>query len=114
MSVYPRGARLSQSRETLVAPLTAAALIAQQVGSNAIRDGLFLSWFPVTSLPYVFATAALLSIPAAQASGRLLARFGPARVVPALLGISGLLFFLEWALLTRLQQPVAILLYLHS
>ena len=46
---------MTVSRVQLVAPLTAAALIAQQVGSNAIRDGLFLSWFPVTSLPYFIA-----------------------------------------------------------
>ena len=29
----------------LLAPLTAAALIAQQVASNALRDALFLTWF---------------------------------------------------------------------
>jgi len=54
---------VSESRVHLVAPLTAAALIAQQVGSNAIRDGLFLSWFPVTALPYFVAGSALLAIP---------------------------------------------------
>jgi len=48
---------VSESKVHLVAPLTAAALIAQQVGSNAIRDGLFLSRFPVTSLPYFIAAA---------------------------------------------------------
>ena len=36
----------------VVAPLIAAALIAQQVGANAIRDGLLLSLFAVQSLPY--------------------------------------------------------------
>ena len=98
----------------LVAPLTAAALIAQQVGSNAIRDGLFLSWFPVTSLPYFIAAAAVLAIPSAQASGRLLARFGPARVVPAVLGVSGALFFAEWGLLGWHPRAASALLYLHS
>ena len=98
----------------LVAPLTAAALIAQQVGSNAIRDGLFLSWFPVTSLPYFIALSAILAIPAAQSSGRLLARFGPARVVPVVLGLSGVLFLAEWALLGWQPRAAAVLLYLHS
>ena len=72
----------------LVAPLTAAALIAQQVASNAVRDALFLTWFQVTSLPYFMAAAAVLAIPAAESSGRLLARFGPARVVPSILGVN--------------------------
>ncbi|MFI5183023.1 MAG: Npt1/Npt2 family nucleotide transporter [Vicinamibacteria bacterium] len=104
----------SESRVHLVAPLTAAALIAQQVGSNAIRDGLFLSWFPVTSLPYFIAGSALLAIPSAQSSGRLLTRFGPARVVPAVLGLSGLFFFAEWALLGWQPRAASVLLYLHS
>ena len=98
----------------LVAPLTAAALIAQQVGSNAIRDGLFLSWFPVTTLPYFIAGSALLAIPTAQGSGRLLVRFGPTRVVPALLALAGGLFLVEWALLGVEPRAAAVLLYLHS
>ena len=56
------------------ASLTAAALIAQQVGGNAIRDGLLLSFFPVESLPYFMAGAAVFAIAAAPLSGRLLAR----------------------------------------
>ena len=79
----------------LVAPVTAAALIAQQVASNAVRDALFLTWFPVTSLPYAMIAAAALSIPAAESSGRLLARFGPAGVVPFILGVSSVLFLIE-------------------
>jgi hypothetical protein len=105
---------LSESRVHVVAPLTAAALIAQRVGSNAIRDALFLSWFPVTSLPYFIGGAALLAIPAAQLSGRLLARFGPTRVVPALLGSSGVLFLTEWSLLGWDPRVASVLLYLHS
>ena len=52
-------------KSNLIAPLTAAALIAQQVGANAIRDGLFLSLFTVQSLPYFIAAAAVLAIAAA-------------------------------------------------
>ena len=46
---------MSRSRAHLVAPLTAAFVLAQQVGSNALRDALFLSWFPVTTLPWFVA-----------------------------------------------------------
>ena len=105
---------MSESRGQLVAPLTATALIAQQVGSSAIRDGLFLSSFPVQTLPYFMAGAALLSLPAAQLSGRVLRRFGPARVVPVVLGTSALLFFIEWGLFNWLPRAASVLLYLHS
>ncbi|HEV7498767.1 MAG TPA: hypothetical protein VGQ33_02135, partial [Vicinamibacteria bacterium] len=105
---------MSESRVHLVAPLTAAALIAQQVGSNAIRDGLFLSWFPVTALPYFVAGSALLAIPTAHGAGRLLVRFGPRRMVPALVALSGALFLVEWALFGPQPRAATVLLYLHS
>jgi len=98
----------------VVAPFTAAALIAQQVASNAIRDGLFLSLFPVQSLPYFMAGAAVLAILAAQVSGRLLTRRGPVRVAPALFASSAALFLVEWGLLHWQPSSAAVLLYLHS
>ena len=98
----------------LVAPLTAAALIAQQVASNAVRDALFLTWFQVTSLPYFMAAAAVLAIPAAESSGRLLARFGPARVVPLILGVNSVLFLVEWSLLGAHPRVASGLIYVHA
>ena len=98
----------------VVAPLTAAALIAQQVASNAVRDALFLTWFEVTSLPYFMGAAAVLAIPAAESSGRLLARFGPARFVPCILGVSSVLFLVEWRLLGAHPRLASGLVYFHA
>ena len=61
-----------------------------------MRDGLFLSLFPVQSLPYFMAGAAILAIVASQLSGRLLARLGPVRVAPALVASNAALFLVEW------------------
>jgi hypothetical protein len=102
------------SHHRLVAPLTAAALLAQQVASNALRDALFLSWFPVTALPYLIAISAVLAVPAAGSSGRLLVRFGPARLVPIAFGLSGVLFVTEWALLAGQPRVASVLLYVHA
>jgi hypothetical protein len=102
------------SRGDVAAPLTAAALLGVQVASNAARDGLFLSWFPVNSLPYFITGSALLALPAALWSGRLLAWFGPARVVPVVFALSGVLFLLERALLSGQPRLATTLLYLHS
>jgi hypothetical protein len=106
--------RLRRQLCLLAAPLTAAALIAQQVASNAVRDALFLTWFEITSLPYFMAAAAVLAIPAAESSGRLLARFGPARVVPFILGVSAVLFLLEWNLLLGYPRVASGLVYVHA
>ncbi len=102
------------ARARSLAPIVAAALVAQQVASNAGRDALFLTHFDVTTLPWFVAAAAALSLPAAIASGRLLARLGPVRVVPWLLASSGALFLLEWGLLAPLPRATATILYLHS
>jgi hypothetical protein len=98
----------------VAAPLTAAALIAQQVGGNALRDGLFLTLFPVQSLPYFIAGAAVLAIAAAQLSGRLLVRLGPVRLVPILFASNAALFMVEWVLLGWQPRAAAALLYMHS
>ena len=98
----------------VVAPLTAAALIGQQVASNAVRDALFLTWFEVTSLPYFMGAAAVLAIPAAESSGRLLGRFGPARVVPSILGVSSMLFLVEWRLLGANPRLASGFVYFHA
>jgi hypothetical protein len=84
------------------------------VGANAIRDGLFLTSFPVQRLPYFVGGAAVLALPAAQLSGRLMSRFGPARVVPALLAASALLFFGEYGLVASHPRAASVLLYLHT
>ena len=98
----------------LAALLTATALIMQQVGGNAIRDGLFLSFFSVQSFPYLIAAAAVFALVAAPLSGRLLTRLGPARAVPMLFAAHATLFLVEWLLLGPQPQVVAVLLYLHS
>jgi|SoiMethySBSTD1v2_1073268.scaffolds.fasta_scaffold06488_5 ATP:ADP antiporter, AAA family len=105
---------MTASRLHAAALVTAAALIAQQVGANAIRDGLFLSLFPVQSLPYFMAGAALLAVTAAQLSGRLLTGYGPVRVAPALFAANAALFVVEWLLLGPQPRAAAVLLYLHS
>jgi len=97
----------------VVVPFTVAVLLAQQVASNAIRDGLFLTWFPVTALPYFIAATAMVAAPAAESSGRLLVRFGPRRLVPVLLGMNSVLFLVEWGLLHALPRVASGLVYLH-
>jgi hypothetical protein len=104
---------VTESKHQLAASLTATALIAQQVGGNAIRDGLFLSLFSIQSLPYFMAGAAVLAIAAAQLSGRLLARLGPVRVAPVLVASNAALYVMDWAILGSAPRAAAVLLYLH-
>jgi hypothetical protein len=105
---------VSEAKASVAAPLTAAALIAQQVGMNAIRDGLFLSHFPVQTLPYFIGGAAVLAVAVGRLAGPVLARVGPMRFVPALFASNAVLFLVEWLLVRSEPRAVAVLLYLHS
>lgn len=104
---------MNASRLVIIAPAAAAVLIAMQVGSNACRDGLLYSTYPVTAFPYFVTIASLLAIPAAHTSGRFLARYGPARVSPVLLAVGAAFFFVEWALLGW-PLVASVLLFVHS
>src|SRR6185503_7176300 len=66
------------------------------------------------SLPYFMGAAAILAIPAAEASGRLLARFGPTRFVPFIVAVSSVLFLVEWSLLGGYPRVASGLVYFHA
>src|SRR5687768_3110152 len=80
------------------AVLAAAALVGQQVAARATRDALFLSHHDVSRLPLAMAAGAVLSLAAVLATSRAMARWPPARVVPAALAASAVLLLLEWLL----------------
>src|SRR5262245_60093408 len=64
------------------AALSAAALIAHQVGGKAVRDALFLSQFDVARLAWMVIAASVLSILAGVAGAKLMASIPPGKVVP--------------------------------
>ncbi len=97
----------------IVAFGTALSMLAAHIVGKVARDALFLSNFPVTALPNAMIGAAVFSLGGAAAMSRLLARGGPARVVPVAFGLSGLLFVLEWWLLGLAPRLTAVILYLH-
>ncbi|HKU44494.1 MAG TPA: hypothetical protein VJR89_40315 [Polyangiales bacterium] len=93
--------------------VTAGAILAQQVGSKAVRDGLFLSQVSVSALPRVMLTASLLAVPIVLGVSYAMTRFGPGRVATGLLLLSASLFGVEWALLPTHGAITAWLVFLH-
>lgn len=98
----------------LAALLSAAVMIAQQVGSKATRDALFLASFAPEDLPRVVIASAAASTAAVLAAARAYARFGPAKVVPGAFAVSALLYVGEWLAAPEAPRPVAVVLYLHT
>lgn len=101
----------SASRAALIA---AAVMIAQQVGSKATRDALFLSSFDPEDLPTVVIASAAASLVAVLTATRAYARFGPARVVPVAFASSAALYGAEWLLVQTAPRPIAVTVYLHT
>jgi hypothetical protein len=97
-----------------LAVATAALLLAELVVGRACRDALFLSSFAPALLPRAMLAASLLGLVAVLGISRLMARFGPGRVVPAFLAASGAVFALEWQLLGRAPTLTVVLVYLHT
>jgi hypothetical protein len=93
--------------------IAAGVILAQQVGSKAVRDGLFLSQVSVAALPRVMLVAALLAVPIVLGVSYAISRHGPGRVAAGLLLLSASLFGVEWLLLPVMPGPTAWLLYLH-
>ncbi len=100
-------------RSTWFALVSATLMIAHQVGGKATRDAIFLSQYDVTELPRMVIVAALASMLAVVVMSRLLARYGPWRIVPAAYLVSALLFVGSWTLYATLPQAAAITLYLQ-
>src|SRR5712691_6378466 len=95
------------------AVVAAAMLVGPQVAAKATRDALFLSQFPVSSLPAMTATAAVVSLVGTLAFSRAMARLSPARLLPVAVAASAGLFAAEWGLALSVPRTAAVLLYLH-
>jgi hypothetical protein len=95
------------------ASVSAAAMIAFQVGGKATRDALFLGNFPVTTLPGMLVLSAAVSIAAVVTASYLVSRRGPGVVFPLAFGASSLLLLAQWALLAFNPRLVSVSLYIH-
>jgi ATP:ADP antiporter, AAA family len=93
--------------------LTAAAMLAYQVGGKATRDALFLSTHSVATLPAAVAGAAVVSVVVVLVVSRWMSAWGPARLVPAILFTSAGLLLAEWLVSARFAALAATMVYLH-
>ncbi len=100
-------------KAAIAATLASAAMIAFQLAGKATRDALFLSTFDLAFLPRMVVAAAMLSAALLVVLARIFARVGPARLVPALFGLSALLLLGEAVLVHQAPRAIAVVVYLH-
>ncbi len=95
------------------ATAASAALVAFQLAGKATRDALYLSVFDVTALPRMVIAASVLSALVTIGLSRVMARVGPGRLLPWLVGGSALTLLVEWGLSATERPAMAVLFYLH-
>jgi len=114
MSARVAEPHLSQERAVFAATAVAGAMVAQQVAGKAVRDALFLSLFSVETLPAVLMGSALLGGISVLVFSRLLARHGPARMLPAAFTVAMLGLVAEWGVSLVRPGLAALLFYAHA
>jgi len=96
---------------------TAGLMVAHLVAGKAVRGGLFLSRFPASDLPKIIAATAISAIVLGFGFARLLAHFGPFRLLPIAAASGALLHIAEFQLLRSggdsLRGPLVVFIYLH-
>ncbi len=102
-----------QRRAGWVATVAALVVVAGFIAGKAARDAILLSNFGIKTLPIFITISALLAMPIILIAGKLMTRFGPARLMPALNLISAVFAVVEWFLLARYPRPTAIAIYFH-
>lgn len=97
----------------MLAAVGLAVLVGQHVAARASRDALFLSTFDAAALPSAMLVAALVGLVTVLGTARAMASFGPGRVVPLLLVVSGAVHLAEWRLIDVHPKAAVLLVYLH-
>lgn len=96
------------------AAVASAALVAQQVAAKPARDALYLSNHPIETLPRVAAAAAAASVVSVLLVARLMPRWKPARLVPAICLAGAALLVAEWALSLGSPAWASAAVYIHT
>ncbi len=106
-------ARDDQRGAAWIATVSAVTVIASFVAGKAARDAILLARFDVTRLPLFLTISALTSLPIILVAGRLMVRWGPARLIPVLHVASAAISVAEWLLIGRAPRAIAVVVFFH-
>jgi hypothetical protein len=98
---------------TVSAMVGSGLMMAQMTEAKALRDSVFLTYFPVTALPTITSIAAVFAILSSYGGSRLIRSVSPDRFAPLSFVVSGLLQIGERALLMTEPRIAACAIYLH-
>ncbi len=101
--------RPHEARSVLLSFLGAFAAMAFLILARSLREALYLTSFPIESLPYITAAVALLSVPAVGIFVRLLSRHHPKQVLMATAAVLAAGLLVLWPL--TIGRPAAVVAF---
>src|SRR5450432_811462 len=102
-----------QRRLARLATFSALLVVASFLAAKAGRDATLLARFSIKSLPLFIGLSAALSLPLIILAGKLMVRFGPHHLVPAMNAVSGVIAIVEWLLISHYPRPIAVITFIH-
>ncbi|MBL9016569.1 MAG: hypothetical protein JNL83_20440 [Myxococcales bacterium] len=88
-------------------------MVAVFVAGKAARDAILLSEFGIGYLPLFIGIASVVAFPVIVIAGKLMARFGPVKLVPIANLVSAAMLVAEWVLLEQFPRAMAALVFVH-
>jgi len=96
-----------------LATISALLVVASFMAAKAARDATLLAHYSIRSLPLFVGLSALLSLPIIIVAGKLMMRYGPHRLVPAMNAVSGLAALAEYMMMASFPRLTAVLVFFH-
>lgn len=105
--------RPHEVRNVTLSFLGAFLVISFLVLARSLREALYLTTFPIETLPYITAAVAVLSVPTVGIFARTLSRYPPAQVLNAVMAVLAAGLLALWPFATRLG-PAIVAFYLWT
>ncbi|HET9987234.1 MAG TPA: hypothetical protein VFQ65_01920 [Kofleriaceae bacterium] len=98
---------------TWLAAISALLVVASFMAAKAARDATLLSHYSIRSLPLFVGLSAVLSLPIIIVAGKLMMRYGPHRLVPAMNAVSGVVALGEYLMMASFPRTTAVIVFFH-
>ncbi|MEO6771946.1 MAG: hypothetical protein ABI467_02865 [Kofleriaceae bacterium] len=96
-----------------IAAISALLVVASFMAAKAARDATLLSHYSIRSLPLFVGLSAVLSLPIIIVAGKLMMRYGPQRLVPAMNAVSAVVSLTEYMLIASFPRATTVLVFFH-
>ena len=96
-----------------VATISALLVVASFMAAKAVRDATLLAHYSIRSLPLFVGLSAVLSLPIIIVAGKLMLKYGPHRLVPAMNAVSAAASVGEYLMMASFPRVTAVVVFFH-